>query len=78
MSRTRIGSQKWVTRSQFADSEPDDESPLRMVGAGTSRTAIRSIQSVNLVEVFQERACVMKSVPRFLQGPHRLAIRVGT
>ena len=40
------GSRKWATRS-FIDSEPDDEIPFRLVGAATSKTAIRSIQTVN-------------------------------
>ena len=66
-----VGRLEWqseVGHEEFIDSEPDDEIPFRLVGAATSKTAFRSIQKVFLVEVFQERACVMKSVPRFLRG----------
>ena len=62
-----------VGHEEFIDSESDDEIPFWLVSAATSRTAFRFIPTVNLVEVFQERACVMKSVPRFLTGPYRLA-----
>ena len=61
--------QSEIGQEEFIDSEPEDELPFRMLGAATARTAFRSIQSVNLVEIFQERASVMKSVPRFLRGP---------
>ena len=67
--------QSEIGHEEFIDSEPEDEVPFRLVGAATARTAFRSIQSVNLVETFQERASVMKSVPRFLRGPFRIAMR---
>ena len=57
--------QSEIGHEEFIDSEPEDEVPFRLVGAATARTAFRSIQSVNLVETFQKRACV----PRFLRGP---------
>ena len=60
---------------EFVDSEPDGEPPFRMVGAVAARAAFRSIQSVNLVEALQDRPSVMKSVPRFLQGPYRIVMR---
>ena len=31
---------------------------------------------MNLVEEFDERVCVMKSVPRFMNGLHRIVVRV--
>ena len=68
--------QSEIGQEEFIDSEPEDELPFRMVGAATARTAFRSIQSVNLVEIFQERASVMKSVPRLLRGPYRIATKV--
>ena len=53
---------------EFIDSKPDDAPPFWMAGAATSRSAFRSIESVNLVEVFQERVCVMKSAPQIPSG----------
>ena len=48
--------------------------PFWLPGVATLRTGFRPLKSVNLVEV-QERACLMKSVPRFLRGPCRIAVR---
>ena len=54
-----------------------DGVPLfRLPGVASMRTGFTFVESVNLVEVFQERACVMKSVPRFLRSPYRIAMRV--
>ena len=46
-----------------------------MVCAVAARAAFRSIQSVNLVEALHDRPRVMKSVPKFLRGPYRMAMR---
>ena len=40
------------------------------------RAAFLSLDVVRLTEEFEERASVMKSVPRFLKGPYRIAMRV--
>ena len=52
-----------------------EEPPFQLPGVASLGTGFTFVESVNLVEVFQERACVMKSVPRFLRGPYRIAMR---
>ena len=50
--------------------ESEGEQIFRLPGVASLRTGFTFLESVNLVEVFQERACVMK------RGPHRIAMRV--
>ena len=59
-----------------AEESEEDDVPFRLPGVATLRGAFASLDDVNLVEEFDERACVMKSVPRFMNGPHRIAMRV--
>ena len=40
------------------------------------REALLSLDRWNLPDLVKKRACVMRSVPRFLKGPHRNALRV--
>ena len=42
----------------------------------TLRAVFLSLDVVHLTEEFEERASVMKLVPRFLKGPYRIAMRV--
>ena len=58
--------------------EPDDEAPFWIVDAVAVRADFRSIESVNLVKALQDRPSMMKRVPRFLRGPHRMAMRLRT
>ena len=58
------------------ESEGEEQPIFRLPGVASLRTGFTFLESVDLVEVFQERACVMKSVPRFLRGPYRIAMRV--
>ena len=58
-----------------SDDEVEEEAPFRLPGAAL-RGAFPSLDVVNLTEEFEERASVMKSVPRFLRGPYRTAMRV--
>ena len=41
-----------------------------------SRAALRSLDDLDLSEIFQRRAVVMKTVPHFLRGPFRNAMKV--
>ena len=59
-----------------AEESEEEEAPFRLPGVAILRGAFASLDDVNLVEEFDERACVMKSVPRFMQGPYRIAMRV--
>ena len=59
-----------------AEESEEDDVPFRLPGVVTLRGAFASLDDVNLVEEFDERACVMKSVPRFMNGPYRIAMRV--
>ena len=43
---------------------------------GVMREAFESMDSVNVEEEFVTRACVMKTLPRFLQGAYRSAMRI--
>ena len=65
--------------SHFAeeDSTPDvfDADEARMTGP-TIRAAFQSLDHVDLERMFQRRACVMRSVPRILNGPFRVALRI--
>ena len=40
------------------------------------RAGFVSLDAVAMEEEVDERACVMKSLPRFLRGPYRIAMRV--
>ena len=40
------------------------------------RAAFEAMDRVNVVEIFRHRAAVMKSVPRFLRGPFRNAMKL--
>ena len=59
-----------------SDDEVEEEAPFRLPGVATLRGAFPSLDIVNLTEEFEERASVMKSVPRLLRGPYRTAMRV--
>ena len=54
--------------------ESEVEVPFRLPGALTLRRAFAGLDGVNLVEEFDERACFMKSIPRFLCGPCRITL----
>ena len=56
--------------------DEEEEVLFHLPGAGVRSAAFTSLDEVVLVEEFDERACVMKSVPRFLRGPYRIAMRV--
>ena len=56
--------------------DEEEELPFHLPRAGVRRAAFTSLDEVVLVEEFVERACVMKSVPRFLRGPYRITMRV--
>ena len=55
-------------------SEAEEEVTFQLPGVCTRRAGF--VQAVVMEEEFDERACVMKSVPRFLRGPYRIAMRV--
>ena len=57
-------------------SEAEEEVIFQLPGVGTRRAGFVSLEAVVMEEEFDERACVMKSVPRFLRGPYRIAMRV--
>ena len=59
--------------------DEEEELPFHIPGAATGRAAFASLDEVALVDEFDERACVMKSVLRFLAGPlqDRNACRIG-
>ena len=59
-----------------SEESEEDDVPFRLPGVATLRGAFASLDDVNLVEEFDERACVMKSVPRFMNGPYKIAMRV--
>ena len=52
-----------------------EEVPFRLPGVATLRAAFLSLDVVRLTEEFEEMASVMKSVPRFLKGPYRIAMK---
>ena len=54
------------------ENEVQEQPPFRLPDVASLRTGFTFVESVNLVEVFQERVCVIKSVfPRTLlrRGP---------
>ena len=57
-------------------SEAEEEVTFQLPGVITRRAGFVSLEAVVMEEEFDERACVMKSVPRFLRGPYRIALRV--
>ena len=62
-------------KSVRPDEEPFHVEEFRGVPAGV-RDALRWLDGVDLNLVFQRRANVMKSVPHFLRGPFRNAMKV--
>ena len=55
----------------------DDEPEVReVIMTPAVRAALAWLVHVDLVEVFQRRASVMKSVPKFLTGAFRIALRI--
>ena len=58
------------------EEEYDEEVPFRLPGVATFRAAFASLDVVNLTEEFDQRATVLKTVPHFLKGPYRIAMRV--
>ena len=58
------------------ESEVEEEIPFRHPGVRTSQRAFNSLDQVNLCEEFKQRSCLMQSVPKFLKGPFRRALRV--
>ena len=59
-----------------ASEAEEEEVTFQLPGASTRRAGFVSLEAVAMEEEFDERACVMKSVPRFLRGPYRIAMRV--
>ena len=59
----------------LSDQESEVEIPFRLPGAMARRRGFESLDGVSLVQEFDERACLMKTVPRFLKGPYRIALR---
>ena len=53
----------------------EEEVTFQLPGASTRRAGFVSLAAVAMEEEFDERACVMKSVPRFLRGLYRIAFR---
>ena len=54
---------------EMAEEEAEvEEVPFRLPGVATLRAAFFSLDVVRLTEEFEERASVMKSVPRFFEG----------
>ena len=53
-----------------------DVEEIRVLTVGL-RAALRSLDDLNLSEIFQRRAVVMKTVPHFLRGPFRDESGVG-
>ena len=53
-------------------SEAEEEVTFQLPGVATRRAGFVSLEAVVMEEEFDERACVMKSVPRFLRGPYRI------
>ena len=58
------------------ESEVEKDIPFRLPGVWTSQRAFNSLDQVNLCEEFKQRSCLMHSVPKFLRGPFRRALRV--
>ena len=52
----------------LSDQESEVEVPFPLPGAMAKRRGFESLDGVNLVEEFDERACLMKTVTRFLKG----------
>ena len=69
MSEVDVGFMEGVEESE------EDDVPFRFPGVATLRGAFASLDDVNLVEEFEERACVMNSVPRFMNGLYRIAMQ---
>ena len=59
-----------------AEESEEEQAPFRLPDVAILRGALASLDDVNLVEEFDETACVMNSVPRFMRGPYRIAMRV--
>ena len=57
------------------ENEVEPEAPFRLPGVAVLRAAFLLLDGVSLVEEMQDRACIMKSVPRFMRGNYRIAMR---
>ena len=72
--RSDVGSS--VSEDREAEAPSEDELEVREVAITLAvRTALAWLDHVNLVQVFQRRAFVMKSVPKFLIGAFCIALR---
>ena len=56
--------------------EPQFEIPELRERSAQVRDAFRQFDFQDIPRIFSNRACVMKSVPKFLKGPYRVAMRV--
>ena len=72
---TDIGGQSKISGTDEGESEVEPDPPSRMPGVATLRAAFLLLDHVNLAAEMEERASVMKSVPKFLRGPNRIAMR---
>ena len=57
------------------DQESEMDVTFQLPGVMAKKRGFESLDGVNLVEEFDERACFMKTVPRFSKGPYRIALR---
>ena len=75
----RIAVQQQVKQDHIAEEEltPNvfDADKAKKTGP-IIRAAVQSLDQVDLERIFQWRACVMKSAPRILNGPCRMALRI--
>ena len=59
-----------------SDGEEEGSIPIHSVpGTHASRTGLESLDAVDLLEVWKVRPTLMQSVPRFLRGAYRAALR---
>ena len=47
---------------------------FRLSGLRSTQTAFRALDDVNLTAAFENRACLMQKIPRFLRGLIRRAL----
>ena len=66
----------WMEATQEAEEDDLHTSPSAIFpGRGAVVTGFESLDTVDLAEIWKVRAILMKSVPKFLHGAYRFAMR---
>ena len=71
-----MGASEASVEDEFRDAEDEPVMASRAHSGVAMCAGFLSLDGVHVEDLFKRRACVMKSVPKFLRGPFRTVLRI--